>query len=113
MPDQPEHFRSLGLTGRCWPRRFSTLLTHTRPLGLFACVAGLCEISDRPTCLAVLPATAAGLQVGPGLLGSGQSGFGLAQGGGPIRQVDAPNGVACHGCLGVEQGGEAGLLLLG
>ena len=30
MPDQPEHFRSLGLTGRCWPRRFSTLMTHMR-----------------------------------------------------------------------------------
>ena len=36
MPDQPEHFRSLGLTGRCWPRRFSTLLTQLQRSMLLA-----------------------------------------------------------------------------
>ncbi len=83
------------------------------PLGLFACLAGLGEISDRPTGLAVLPDTAAGVQVGPSLPGLGESGFGLAQGGGPIRQADAHDGVAGDGGLGVEEGGEAGLLVGG
>ena len=48
------------------------------PLGLLACLAGLGEVPDGPTRLAGLPETAAGVQVGPGLLGLGQSAFGLA-----------------------------------
>ena len=81
------------------------------PLGLFPCLPGLGEVPDRSTRLGGLPDTAAGLQVGPSLLGLGQSGFGLAQGGGPIRQADADDGVPCDGGLGVQEGGQAGLLV--
>jgi hypothetical protein len=61
---------------------------------LCPCLAGMGEIPYRATRLGGLPDTAAGLQVGSGLAGFCQGGFGLAQGGGPIRQTDAHDGVA-------------------
>jgi hypothetical protein len=54
-------------------------------LSLWACLAGLGEISNGPTGLAVLPDTGAGFQVGACLPGLRQGRFGLAQGGRPIR----------------------------
>ena len=80
------------------------------PLGLLACLAGLGQIPYCPTRLAVLPDTAAGFQVGPGLPDLGESGFCLAQGGSPIWQADAGDGIAHDGRFGVEEGGQAGLL---
>ena len=77
--------------------------------GLFACLAGLGEIPDRLTRFGGLPATAASIQVGSGLPGLGQGGFHLAQGGGPIRQADADDGVSSQGRFGMQEGGDASL----
>ncbi len=70
-------------------------------------LAGLGEIPDRLTRLAGLPHTAAGVEVGPGLSGLLQGRFGLAQGGGPIRQADAHDGGSGEGRLGVQEGGRS------
>jgi hypothetical protein len=84
-----------------------------RMLGLLAGVAGLGQIPDRLTGFAVLPQTAAGVEVGPGLAGLGQGGFRSAQGGGPIRQADTDHGFAGQGRFGVQEGGDASLLVGG
>jgi hypothetical protein len=64
------------------------------PLGPFSCLASLGKVPDRPTGLGGLPEAAAGVEVRPGLPGLRQSSFGLAQGGSPIRQAEANDGIA-------------------
>jgi hypothetical protein len=81
------------------------------PLGLLAGVAGVGEVTDGSTFFGGPPNTGPGVQVLPSLLGVGQGGFGLTQRVGSVRQADAGDGVSGDGGLGVEEGGEAGLLV--
>jgi hypothetical protein len=74
-------------------------------------VAGLGQIPDPLTRFAGLPDSPAGVEVGPGLASLGQGGFHLAQGGGPIRQADTHQGVSGEGRFGVQEGGDASLLV--
>ncbi len=80
-------------------------------LSMLVGVAGLGEIPDGPACVGVLPDALAGGEVGAGLVGLGEGGFGLAQGGGPIGQADTSDGISGEGRLSAPKGGEASLLV--
>jgi hypothetical protein len=72
--------------------------------------SGLGQITDRPPWVGVGPDASPVVEVGAGLLGYLQGLFGLAEGGGPVRQDNAVDRLTGDRSSFVEKGSDLGLL---